>query len=577
MAWELADNVRGPKGEKGDTGAVSSVSVATLPPDAAATVEMTGSTDVHVHFGIPRGERGNQGIPGTLSSASAESVAADQNAEVIMSGTTEVKHAHFRVPRGLPGTNAVENDEAFATYVGAPDSATRQTLDPIITAAVGGAAESSAAVARRVAAKLSGKKVAVIFRHDDVQASALAYLPTYAAREVQASWYVASGGMGTVQAGVQMASASDVQDIAAAGHEVGAHGIDYVPWSDQVTEADRRHQIEVSKRNVEQLTGAVCETFAYPGNSTSGDGPREVLDYFVLATTGVANVTTAGNENTLGTLDLAAFQAQYSQVLLDDNPALTPAKAAAWFEDQKDRPGVTVFTLQAHNTNEMSVDNLNALLDAIDADPEVTTLTVRELAHYVRNTMQSSDGRYFYAINGNTGRDIKKFVGGSAVSSGYAADRIGSNGKVIRAYVGGVEASSLDAALRISGDVDTTPSTFEKGHETRWFSPDMLKRVGSKMLNSNLFQWAFQEAGLFQIFNAALKVQGPGIALEVGTVAGSAGFRADPTRGTIWMKVLTAVPSGASTVGEMANVNGTVMVCTVAGAPGTWVAIGSQT
>jgi len=129
MSWELADNIRGPKGDKGDTGTVSSVSVATLPPDQAARVRMSGETDVHVHFEIPRGEKGDQGLPGTLSSASAESVPAGQSAEVVMSGTTEVKHAHFKVPRGLPGVNAVENDEAVAAYADAEDSELRAALE----------------------------------------------------------------------------------------------------------------------------------------------------------------------------------------------------------------------------------------------------------------------------------------------------------------------------------------------------------------------------------------------------------------------------------------------------------------
>ena len=125
MAWELTDNVRGPKGEKGDTGTFSSVTVSALPSDAAATVTTTGSpTDRHVHLGIPRGEKGDQGVAGTLSSASAESIPAGESAAVVMSGTTEVKHAHFKVPRGLPGVNAVENDEAVATYLGVTDSAT---------------------------------------------------------------------------------------------------------------------------------------------------------------------------------------------------------------------------------------------------------------------------------------------------------------------------------------------------------------------------------------------------------------------------------------------------------------------
>ncbi|WP_417510541.1 glycosyl hydrolase family 28-related protein [Microbacterium sp.] len=122
MAWELADNIRGPKGDKGDKGTISSVSVATLPAGAAAEVDMSGTTDVHVDFRIPRGDKGEQGVPGTLSSASAESVPAGEQAEVVMSGTTEVKHAHFKVPRGLPGVNAVDNDEAVSVYVGADDT-----------------------------------------------------------------------------------------------------------------------------------------------------------------------------------------------------------------------------------------------------------------------------------------------------------------------------------------------------------------------------------------------------------------------------------------------------------------------
>ncbi|OIU88671.1 hypothetical protein [Microbacterium sp. AR7-10] len=129
MAWELVDNIRGPKGEKGDVGTIGSVSVATLPAGTPASVVMTGQTNKHVHFAVPQGEKGEQGLPGTLSSASAESVAAGDNAEVIMSGTTEVKHAHFKVPRGLPGVNAIENDAAVAAYVGAVDSDTRSALN----------------------------------------------------------------------------------------------------------------------------------------------------------------------------------------------------------------------------------------------------------------------------------------------------------------------------------------------------------------------------------------------------------------------------------------------------------------
>lgn len=128
MAWELIDNIRGPKGDKGDPGSISSASIATLPAGSAATVAVTGGTEKHVAFGVPKGDKGDQGVPGTLSSASAETVPSGEPAEVIMSGTTEVKHAHFRIPRGMPGSNAIENDAAVAAYVEGADTATRTAL-----------------------------------------------------------------------------------------------------------------------------------------------------------------------------------------------------------------------------------------------------------------------------------------------------------------------------------------------------------------------------------------------------------------------------------------------------------------
>lgn len=138
MAWELIDNIRGPKGDRGDTGTIAGVSVTTLPAGAPATAAMTGpEASRSVAFGIPQGAEGKQGVPGTLSSASAESVAAGENAQVIMSGTTEVKHAHFRVPRGLPGSNAIENDAAVAEYLRAFDAESGIVLRESIQASTG--------------------------------------------------------------------------------------------------------------------------------------------------------------------------------------------------------------------------------------------------------------------------------------------------------------------------------------------------------------------------------------------------------------------------------------------------------
>lgn len=106
MGWEIIDNIRGARGPQGADGATGA----------------KGDTGL-------RGLAGPIGPAGTIASADAESVAASENAAVIMSGTSEVKHAHFKIPRGLPGVNAVENDAAVATYVGASDSDTRAALD----------------------------------------------------------------------------------------------------------------------------------------------------------------------------------------------------------------------------------------------------------------------------------------------------------------------------------------------------------------------------------------------------------------------------------------------------------------
>ena len=106
MPWEIIDNIRGARGPQGLPGA---------PGDKGDT-------------GL-RGLAGPIGPAGTIASADAESVPASENAAVIMSGSSEVKHAHFKIPRGLPGVNAVANDTATATYVATPDSETRGALD----------------------------------------------------------------------------------------------------------------------------------------------------------------------------------------------------------------------------------------------------------------------------------------------------------------------------------------------------------------------------------------------------------------------------------------------------------------
>lgn len=141
----------------------------------------------------------------------------------------------------------------------------------------------------------------------------------------------------------------------------------------------------------------------------------------------------------------------------------------------------------------------------------------------------------------------------------------------------GSEVSTLDERLNITGRTRTKPSTFERGHATAWYSADMTKSDIMKILNSNLFQAAFNVAGAtFQFFGAMLKIQNDGIALDVATQGGNTKFRFDITRNTFRILDQTALPTGTSTVGEMTMVNGLLMFCTVSGFPGTWVSVGSQ-
>ncbi|MEU4016167.1 hypothetical protein AB0E56_12990 [Microbacterium sp. NPDC028030] len=87
-----------------------------------------GVTQLGTFQGVP----GEKGDTGTIASAGATSVPAGEAAAVVMTGPEDDKHAEFFIPRGLPGVNAVENDEAVSTYVTAEDSETRQAIDATV-------------------------------------------------------------------------------------------------------------------------------------------------------------------------------------------------------------------------------------------------------------------------------------------------------------------------------------------------------------------------------------------------------------------------------------------------------------
>lgn len=107
-----------------------------------------------------------RGPAARIIEVTAESVPADQPASVTMTGPDQGREFAFELPRGLPGVNGVENDEAVATYVGASDSDTRAALNSTFARGVslnkvaGGLADLQAAVdlaaAQKVPLYLSG-------------------------------------------------------------------------------------------------------------------------------------------------------------------------------------------------------------------------------------------------------------------------------------------------------------------------------------------------------------------------------------------------------------------------------------
>lgn len=72
--------------------------------------------------------KGERGRPGTFDDAFAIPVPADtSDIKPIISGP-EGQYVTIKVPRGLPGVNALENDAAIATYMGAPDADTYKAV-----------------------------------------------------------------------------------------------------------------------------------------------------------------------------------------------------------------------------------------------------------------------------------------------------------------------------------------------------------------------------------------------------------------------------------------------------------------
>ena len=461
-------------------------------------------------------------------------------------------------------------DERTANLIARADTSTRNALNAATAQAID--AIPGPTVAQAVARKLRGKKVAVVLRHDDVQASALDYLPLYEQHGVKASWYVAVNQIGTIARGYQMATTAQLQSLADDGHEIGSHTMDHFYFATS-TEAERRAQLEDSKAALEKMVGGgyVCETFAYPGNEAYNRN-LEVLDYYLLGTSGVDTTGTAGTTNTAGTIDLSHHRAEYPDPIIGATPAETTTKARAWINAQKSRTGVTVFTLQTHNTAEVSLASMSALLDVIADDPEVTTLTMRELAHYVREYSTTEDGR-IYAGSNYTGGWRTRFRAVAHSAGGKIIERLGAFGKALRVYVDGVEVATLDKELNI-----LTPgvSRLNEGHKLALYQPGNTSYAEVAMNGSGILDFFLSATAQSIRMRGRMVVWAAGKALSATATSGLETFYADTTRNTIYMRPATTLPEGAAQSGELCNVNGTIYVCTAGGATPTWVKVGTQ-
>lgn len=73
----------------------------------------------------PKGDKGDPGETGTIAEVTATTLPPDADATVELSGPPEARAIVFGIPKGLPGGS----DAEFATYVGAPGSNTRGALN----------------------------------------------------------------------------------------------------------------------------------------------------------------------------------------------------------------------------------------------------------------------------------------------------------------------------------------------------------------------------------------------------------------------------------------------------------------
>lgn len=129
-----SQDIKGPKGDKGDSATITIGTTTTGNEGTNATVTNTGtSSDAVFNFTIPRGNTGAQGEAATINVGTTETISPGTSAEVSNSGTSSNAVFNFKIPRGEKGdtgdTGATPSINVGTTTTGNPGTEASVTKD----------------------------------------------------------------------------------------------------------------------------------------------------------------------------------------------------------------------------------------------------------------------------------------------------------------------------------------------------------------------------------------------------------------------------------------------------------------
>ena len=110
----------------------------------------------------------------------------------------------------------------------------------------------------------------LVVTFDDGYANNLYAAEALYQRDMRASWFVVSGSVGREphwedpgRPAGRMLSAGELRDLAAAGHEIGSHGVNHLRLP-EISDPDRSFELTASKAALQDLLGQSVDSFAYP-------------------------------------------------------------------------------------------------------------------------------------------------------------------------------------------------------------------------------------------------------------------------------------------------------------------------